>query len=93
MKGFAARLWQQQEGQAVTEYALLLVLISLMAVSAIKTVATSLDKVYSDVSVDLVVYYTSIQTKNFHRHHSSRIKRSSEQVHDGKPAKIITKGR
>ncbi|HUX10283.1 MAG TPA: Flp family type IVb pilin [Terriglobia bacterium] len=40
---FLKRLWQEEEGQDLTEYALLLVLVSLVAVAALKSVGRAVD--------------------------------------------------
>lgn len=37
MKELLQRLWQEEQGQDLTEYALLLVLISLVSIAALKT--------------------------------------------------------
>ncbi len=47
MRKFFARLWKEQRGQDTTEYALLLVLVSLAAITATKTLSTSIQKAFS----------------------------------------------
>jgi pilus assembly protein Flp/PilA len=47
------RLWNEEEGQDLTEYALLLVLIALAAVAAMKGLATSINGVFSTASASL----------------------------------------
>ncbi len=46
MKNLAIRLWREEEAQDLTEYALLLVLISLVAVASMKTVGTAVSNVF-----------------------------------------------
>jgi len=43
------RLWQEEEGQDLTEYALLLVLISLVAVVAVGRLGSEINSMFSDV--------------------------------------------
>ncbi len=52
-KGIWMRLWKEEEGQDLTEYALLLVLIALAAVAAMKGLATSINGVFSTASASL----------------------------------------
>ena len=47
------RLWQEEEGQDLTEYALLLVLISLVAITSMKALGTAVSKVFSNASANL----------------------------------------
>ena len=47
------RLWQEEEGQDLTEYALLLVLISLVAIVAMKAVGTAVSDVFSNAAINL----------------------------------------
>lgn len=47
------RLWQEEEGQDLTEYALLLVLISLVAVAAMKTLGSGVSDAFSNASANL----------------------------------------
>ena len=46
-------LWQDETGQDLTEYALLLVLIALAAITAIKGIATSIENVFNSASSNL----------------------------------------
>ena len=52
-KGIWMRLWKEEEGQDLTEYALLLVLIALAAVAAMKGLSTSINGVFSTASASL----------------------------------------
>lgn len=47
------RLWKDESGQDLTEYALLLVLIALAAIAAINGIATSIENVFNSASSNL----------------------------------------
>ena len=47
MKNFMTRLWKEEEGQDLTEYALLLVLIALAAVAVMGTLGNAINNVFS----------------------------------------------
>jgi len=47
------RLWQEEEGQDLTEYALLLVLISLVAIASMKVLGSAVSDVFSNASANL----------------------------------------
>jgi pilus assembly protein Flp/PilA len=53
MKSLLVRLWNEQEGQDLTEYALLLVLLSLAAIASLSTLATAINSVFSSASTNL----------------------------------------
>ena len=53
MKNFLMRLWKEEEGQDLTEYALLLVLISLVATAAMSTLGTAVSDVFSNAVENL----------------------------------------
>ncbi|HWZ56329.1 MAG TPA: Flp family type IVb pilin [Verrucomicrobiae bacterium] len=53
MKRLLKRLWKEESGQDLTEYALLLVLIALVAVSALQGLAVAINKVYTNVAANL----------------------------------------
>lgn len=48
MKNLLMRLWKEEEGQDLTEYALLIVLISLVAVVAMKALGLAISDVFSN---------------------------------------------
>jgi len=48
MKNLMTRLWKEEEGQDLTEYALLLVLIALSAVAIMGTLGNAINNVFSD---------------------------------------------
>ena len=47
------RLWNEEEGQDLTEYALLMVLIGLVAIASMKTLGTTLSNVFSNAAANL----------------------------------------
>jgi pilus assembly protein Flp/PilA len=47
------RLWKEEEGQDLTEYALLLVLISLVAVVSMQTVGNAVSDVFVNATTNL----------------------------------------
>jgi len=53
MKNLVIRLWKEEEGQDLTEYALLLVLLSLAAVGALGTLANAINNAFSKAAVNL----------------------------------------
>jgi pilus assembly protein Flp/PilA len=53
MKLAAKRIWKEEEGQDLTEYALLMVLIALAAVASMQTIGTTINHVFSNAAVNL----------------------------------------
>lgn len=53
MKNLLKRLWQEVDGQDLTEYALLLVLIALAAVTAMKGLATAISSTFASIATNL----------------------------------------
>jgi Flp pilus assembly pilin Flp len=53
MNQVLTRLWVEDEGQDLTEYALLLVLIALAAVTAIGGVANAIKSVFTNAAANL----------------------------------------
>jgi pilus assembly protein Flp/PilA len=53
MKSVLVRLWKEEEGQDLTEYALLLVLLSLAAVASLGALADAINGVFSKASANL----------------------------------------
>ena len=53
MKNLFIRLWKEEEGQDLTEYALLLVLISLVAVASMQTVGQAVSDVFTNATTSL----------------------------------------
>jgi pilus assembly protein Flp/PilA len=58
MQNLLKRLWQDEEGQDLVEYALLLVLIALAAAATIKTLGTSINAVFTNANTALTSYTT-----------------------------------
>jgi len=53
MTSFLAKLWKEEKGQDLTEYALLLVLLSLAAIGSIGGVATAINGVFANAAANL----------------------------------------
>jgi pilus assembly protein Flp/PilA len=53
MKNLMIRLWKEEEGQDLTEYALLLVLLSLAAVASLSSLAGAINGVFSKAVTNL----------------------------------------
>ena len=47
------RLWSEEEGEDLTEYALLLVLLTLAAISSLGTLATAINSVFATAASNL----------------------------------------
>lgn len=47
------RLWREEEGQDLVEYALLIVLVSMVAVAAMRTLGSAISDVYSNAAANL----------------------------------------
>jgi pilus assembly protein Flp/PilA len=48
-------LWQDESGQDLTEYALLLVLIALVAIASMKNIATAIKTAFNTAATDLAI--------------------------------------
>jgi pilus assembly protein Flp/PilA len=53
MKNLLMRLWKEEEGQDLTEYALLLVLLSLAAIGSLGSLANAINKVFNTAAGNL----------------------------------------
>jgi pilus assembly protein Flp/PilA len=53
MKDALMRLWQDEEGQDLTEYALLLVLVALAAIASMNTLASAVQTVFNTAASNL----------------------------------------
>ena len=53
MKNLFRRLWQEEEGQDLVEYALLVVLIALGAVAAMKGLASAISDAFNNATQNL----------------------------------------
>ncbi|HVB33798.1 MAG TPA: Flp family type IVb pilin [Patescibacteria group bacterium] len=54
MKNLFHRLWKEEEGQDLVEYALLVVLIALGAIAAMKSLASAISDAFTNASANLV---------------------------------------
>jgi pilus assembly protein Flp/PilA len=54
VKQIIKKLWQEEEGQDLTEYALLLVLVSLVAIATMQTLGSSISTVFANAASNLV---------------------------------------
>jgi pilus assembly protein Flp/PilA len=53
MKDLFERLWKEEEGQDLTEYALLIVLLALAATAALNGLATAIKGVFTNAATNL----------------------------------------
>jgi len=53
MKEFLKRLWKEEEGQDLIEYALLITLISLALTAGMNTVAKAINTVFTNANTQL----------------------------------------
>ena len=53
MKTTLKNLWKEEEGQDLTEYALLMVLISLVAITSMQAVGQTISNVFSNAAQNL----------------------------------------
>ncbi|MFY9585686.1 MAG: Flp family type IVb pilin [Candidatus Acidiferrales bacterium] len=53
MKELLMRLWREESGQDLTEYALLMVLVALAAITAMKGLATAISTAYNNAASNL----------------------------------------
>jgi len=53
MRNMLRHLWMDEEGQDLTEYALLLVLIALVAITTMKTLGSAVSNVFSNAAASL----------------------------------------
>ncbi len=53
MRAFLSRLWREEAGQDLTEYALLMVLIALASIAAMNSLATAISNVYGNAASNL----------------------------------------
>ena len=59
MQNLLKRLWEDEQGQDLVEYALLLVLIALTAAATIQTLGQTVSKVFSNANTALGTTYTT----------------------------------
>jgi pilus assembly protein Flp/PilA len=53
MKNLLSRLWKEEEGQDLTEYALLVVLVGLTSITAMGALATAISEAFSSAAKNL----------------------------------------
>jgi pilus assembly protein Flp/PilA len=53
MKSLFSRLWKEEEGQDLTEYALLVVLISLVAIASMATLGHAISDAFTSATTNL----------------------------------------
>ena len=53
MKNLLMKLWREDEGQDLVEYALLLVLLTLAAVASLGGLASAINKVFNNATLNL----------------------------------------
>lgn len=53
MKRFFLRLWKEESGQDITEYALLLLLICLSAIASMKSIAIAIESAFNQAATNL----------------------------------------
>jgi pilus assembly protein Flp/PilA len=53
MKNLVKRLWQEEEGQGLVEYALLVVLIALVAIASMGTLGSTIRNVFTSAATNL----------------------------------------
>jgi Flp pilus assembly pilin Flp len=53
MRNVARRLWQEEEGQDLTEYGLLVVFIALALIAGMQTLASGISSMFSTASTSL----------------------------------------
>jgi len=58
MKNRMKRLWKEEEGQDLIEYALLVALVALAATAGMNTLASAINNAFSTVGGDLNTYTT-----------------------------------
>jgi Flp pilus assembly pilin Flp len=54
MKSFLLRLWNEEEGQDLVEYALLVVLLALAAITTLGTLANTIKNTFSNAAACMV---------------------------------------
>ena len=53
MKAFMMRLWREEEGQDLTEYALLLVFLALAAIGTLTTLAGAINNAFNSAATKI----------------------------------------
>jgi pilus assembly protein Flp/PilA len=53
MRGFLKRLWEEEQGQDLIEYGLLLALITLAAIASLKTISNAISNIFNNAATNL----------------------------------------
>jgi pilus assembly protein Flp/PilA len=53
MKNLFSQLWKEEDGQDLTEYALLIVMVALGSIAAMGSLATAISQAFSSASANL----------------------------------------
>lgn len=53
MLSLVKRLWQEEEGQGLVEYALIIVLVAIAVFGALELLGTQVDTVFTDITTNL----------------------------------------
>lgn len=61
MEELTVRLWREEQGEALIEYTLFLVLISLVAISSLRNLAFTVSSAYSKAAAAITGCYTPTQ--------------------------------
>jgi Flp pilus assembly pilin Flp len=61
MKNVLMRLWKEEEGQDLIEYALLIVLMSLAAIGSIGGLATAVNNVFGKASANMTSIWLGVR--------------------------------
>ena len=62
MKNFVKRLWREEEAQDLTEYGLLLVLVSLVAIASMTTLGSAVSNAFANATTNLAATTTTTTT-------------------------------
>ncbi len=85
MRARFLRLWHEDEGQGLTEYALLLILVCATAVATMRSFATSVADMYSEASnrITIAGLSTSKSGSSLSYSHSSITTTQDKKFHSG----------
>jgi pilus assembly protein Flp/PilA len=53
MASMMKRLWKEEQGQDLTEYALLVVLVALAAIASMNTIGTAISNVFANAAANM----------------------------------------
>jgi Flp pilus assembly pilin Flp len=78
MGRLTARMWREEEGQELNEYALLLALVSLVAIASMKNLATAMSRAYASAGTKMTGFYPPVRTGADHLFNSQQTSQSSQ---------------